>query len=1819
MAGGNDDKDDETPTHFAQNSFGNIRTKSLQRDQMIAHLKSLRENINEMQKMSAYQLEVKLSLLERQFESFEKVQMDLELLDESQITLDHKMVVEETYFEVKSAILERLALYRVNVGDTTFSSTHVPSQPSPSSQHPHLPTLQLSKFDGTPKNWLEFYNMFCSLVHDKPELSPKSKFQYLKSCLTGNAARLIQSLEVTADNYEHALDLLKNRFDNKKQLFQSHLLEIFEIQKVNKPSVFSLQLFIDNVNASMRALESIASKQQIANGIILQLVVSKLDTDSQIKWEDELSLSQDQSLSSTTLKIPSWNELASFLERRCKTLEIFENSRPSGSKDHQQTRSAPQHYNRSSKTSTTSFVTSNQQGQCIICNSTQGHSAFRCSKFIDMNVLDRFNIAKRLKLCLNCLGTNHIATSCPSLNRCQKCNATHHTLLHRELPTTTTTASKITPSTTTLITENSSQSLSITEPNKLNSTVTLHTAEDQNLVILATAIVDICSLSGTTIIARALLDSGSQSNFITERMVQHLHLPRKKINLNIGGIGDTNAVCAKYSCSVTAKSHTTGFAPTFDAVILAAISSCHPQRPINISGWNIPANIKLADNKFNIPGPIDLLMGADLFWDLLMVGRIKLENQPNFIKTKLGWIVSGSADTINNEPSSISPQPTTFKNSPQQPNATQSAVFMTDNKPNKQNKTTDKATTPINSKYNKLTSSSNEPLLENLLESFWKQENYEEIKKAIFSPEEAACEKFFKETTKRCPYTNKFIVRLPFKVLPPDLGESRQIAQRRFTQLEARLYRDTFIQKEYKEFINVNFSLQHMAPTAASDARYLIPHHCVIKPESSTTRLRVVFDASCATTNGKSLNDMLQVGPTLQDDVFTILSRFRYHKFVLVADIAKMYRQVLIDEEDMKWQCILWKPSSNEPWQTYKLRTVTYGTSCAPYLAVRCLRQLAQDEANNYPIGAKITLRDFYVDNLMTGGDTEDKVIEIKRQVTSLLQSGGFPLRKFASNSETILADVPQSEREAIVEVDDMQYVKTLGLKWSPTEDVFSFSYPHQQKSLSITKRSILSHMASFFDPLGFINPLIVRCKILMQDLWKLKLHWDESVPHDVFLEWKHIRDELNLIGQIKIPRYVDFNTHTNIHIFADASKKAYGACIYAVTSTEHKIDSYLLCAKSRVAPTKEVSLPRLELCAALLGGQLLQSVKTWFPTTPQHIFCWSDSTITLSWIAGEPSRWPTFVANRVTKIQHLTADCIWRHVPSELNPADLLSRGTTAAGLDKAFWFKGPDFLIDDKCKWPKEHYPHFDPPIVEIQSTLAAVQSEDIVSTHKYANDYEKLLRVFAYVKRFIMVCRKQIIQYGTIDYDELNTSLELVCQIIQQSTFHDDLQRLSKNKPLNPRSKLIQLSPFLHNGLIRVGGRLKNSSLPFSTKHPILLPNNHSYVSTIIRYFHIKNLHAGALTLHNILRDQFWIINGRNKIKQVIHRCVLCYRCRPTTESQVMGSLPTHRVEQSFPFTITGIDYCGPFFITSKIRGRGPSKVYLAIFICFSVKAVHLELVPDLTSAAFISALKRFIARRGHCAIIYTDNATNFIGANRELKELLQTFLSDSHNESVRQMCRQEGIIWKFIPPRSPHFGGLWESAVKQAKHYIRRTVGNLLLTYDELHTVCCQTEAIINSRPLTPLSADPHDLRPLTPAHFLVGRPLTALPEPSVLSINPASLKRYQMVQWIQQQFWDRWRNEYLKSLQLKTKWETARSNIQVNDLVLLKEDNIPPLKWPLARVIECSPGEDGMVRVVTVKTAGSAFKRAITKLCKLPIDNNFESTAFKVAENVGAVI
>jgi hypothetical protein len=473
---------------------------------------------------------------------------------------------------------------------------------------------------------------------------------------------------------------------------------------------------------------------------------------------------------------------------------------------------------------------------------------------------------------------------------------------------------------------------------------------------------------------------------------------------------------------------------------------------------------------------------------------------------------------------------------------------------------------------------------------------------------------------------------------------------------------------------------------------------------------------------------------------------------------------------------------------------------------------------------------------------------------------------------------------------------------------------------------------------------------------------------------------------------------------------------------------------------------------------------------------------------------------------------------------------------------------------------------------------------------------------VLRFIHNIRnptnKHITAYLTVS--EIRNAHTVVIKFTQSESFAEDIRIIKKHGELPKGSKLIKLNPYLdQDGLLRVGGRLKFAKMSEDQKHQLILPKSHHITRSIIHIYHIQNLHAGCQATTADLRQKHWIMCCRSVVRQIIFKCMKCFKIKPLSYDQLMGDLPGGRIIPSRPFTCTAIDYMGPFLIKNgHLRTTKTLKSYIAIFVCFSTKAVHLELVCDYTSSTFLNPLKRFMSRRGKVSLLYSDNGSNFKGANRELSNL---FRSQNFTSEVIDSLSNNEIKWQFIPPKSPHMNGLAEAGVKSVKAHLKRILSNTLLNYEEFYTILTMIEACLNSRPITPLSNDPTDLSALTPGHFLIGETLMSPPQHDVKDVPTTRLSRYQALEKLRQHFWTRWSKEYLHQLQ-RGKWHKTRQPPPLGHLFLLREDNLPPQHWMMGRISEYHTDADGITRAVSVKTVRGVVKRALVKVCPLPIDD-----------------
>ena len=915
-----------------------------------------------------------------------------------------------------------------------------------------------------------------------------------------------------------------------------------------------------------------------------------------------------------------------------------------------------------------------------------------------------------------------------------------------------------------------------------------------------------------------------------------------------------------------------------------------------------------------------------------------------------------------------------------------------------------------------------------------------------------------------------------------------------------------------------------------------------------------------------------------------------------------MFRQIRVALEDTVWQHILWRALPDQVIADWKLLTVTYGTACAPYLANRVLQQLAKDEEQRYPLGAKILLRHTYVDDMYAGADTVEDTAHAQQELISILQSAGMALDKWAANNLQLLSDASASSSEHAFEPENT--VATLGLRWSPSTDEFSYNVHPPEYTRGITKRVILSEAARLYDPLGWLAPIVIRAKILIQHLWITGKDWDAIVEEETQQAWINFREQLPLLREIRISRWLG-TIHTSsfeLHGFSDASEKAYAATIYLVTTDGAVRQSTLLAAKSKVAPINTVCVPRLELCGAQLLAQLLVYYVKELDLVSRPIHCWSDSQVVLAWLQGHPSKWKCFIANRVSEILTSLPNTSWRHVKTQDNPADLATRGLHPDELkENHLWWHGPSWLLESPSLLSEEQI--FTTTLEQrarVNVMLTQPQEDDLFARF---SSWRRMLRVLSYCYRW---------RHGRLNLDHSQSSRELgaeeiirtnrlIVNVVQSAAFPAELQQLRMGKTILRRSPLRTLKPFLDDsGTLRVGGRLQLALLPYQEKHPIILPGRHAVTTMLIRHAHLNTLHGGPQLTQSCLQREYWITNARSAIRAVLRPCVRCTRFQGRPQTQQMAPLPAARITPARAFASTGVDYAGPFLVrTSKGRGQRAYKGYVAAFVCLVTRAIHLEVVSDYSSAAFLQAFNRFTGRRGLPHTVYSDNGTTFRGADRELRQLFEA--SSQFSAEVAAAVANDRVRWQFIPPRSPHFGGLWEAAIKSFKHHLKRVLGQAKLTHEEFSTLAVTIEACLNSRPLSALSADPDDFVALTPGHFLIGAALRA-PSTPPSSEEATGVSRWQQVTEMRNQFWRRWRKEVLQDLQRRSKWLQPVETLKMGDLVLITDDQQPPLHWPLARIEIVHPGPDGLVRVVTLRTASSTLTRPVQRLIVLPIND-----------------
>ncbi|XP_071577848.1 uncharacterized protein [Temnothorax nylanderi] len=1206
------------------------------------------------------QLKERKIKLDQYWSEYNAVQTQIQIVDESETT--DRSAFEDSYYALAARITEILHHHDLPSRDAATPSPGVSgvSNRSESRINVRLPKLDLPKFSGKYDEWFPFFDAFNSIIHSSDSLSNVQKLQYLRGCLSSEASDVINSLEISDLNYNVAWRLLKERYDNKRVIVHTHVKAIMELPSMTKENAVELRQIANGATKHIHALQALRRPVAYWDDLLIYVLVSKLDSLTSREWQ----------ISLTGSDLPTLKQLLDFIAHRCQVLEATGKSSIS-------TRSKSNAKHQAACHAVLKF-------KCSYCNGD--HSIYRCKDFLALPIARRISEIRTRKLCANCLrSTTHVANKCTS-GSCKTCKAKHNTLLHAKTETESCDGNN----------NGENKTAATTTPSSAVVTHSSSTSDKQ--VMLSTAVVYVDDHEGLPRECPVLLDCGSQANFVSRKFLNLLAIKPRSSDISISGINGT-VTQSSQNAHLKLYSRFNSYSANIICIVADQVTNKLSAFNLKRDTFDLPRNLKLADPQFHKSLEVDVLIGAELFWDILCVGQIKASaKHPIMQKTRLGWILAGRLGGISK--------------SVQRVQAFHANV-------------------------------SNAQLHEQL-GLFWKQENVmNESNNLTF--DEAHCEQHFLDNVSRTPQ-GRFVVGLPFKEhVINKLGDSREIALKRFLNLERHFKRNPVLKDQYSRFMSEYQSLGHMrkvdVPPYEESLSFYLPHHSVYKASDQASKIRVVFDASYKSSSGLSLNDALMIGPVVQQDLTSILMRFRTFAYVFVADIIKMYRQILVDSAQTKFQRILWRTDTESNVDTYELNTVTYGTAPASYLATRCLKYLAEIYAARFPVGSKHVQRDFYVDDLLTGADKIEDVKLVRDEVIQLLRLGSFELSKWASNLPALLEEI-DDQCGGPVDINNNANPRILGIRWDQACDVFCYSYQAQENSKIVSKRTVLSEVSRLFDPLGLLGPVIVTAKLLLQELWQSGCQWDESVPQHIHTRWSGFRSELANLNQLRIPRRVKFATDSQsvqIYGFCDASQHAYGACIYVRTKiNEDEFRIELLCSKSRVAPLKAVTLPR----------------------------------------------WAVFVSNRVGEIQRLTKPECWRHIASADNPADVLSRGLNSSQiLDSHLWWEGPEFLRSDETHWPKNEFQILGDDTPERRAVLVAVTTSepsivsDLLARH---SNLDKMCRILSYVFRF---GRRHQPSGPTVFVSpgEIATALNFMCRAIQRNAFPEEYRALIKALPL------------------------------------------------------------------------------------------------------------------------------------------------------------------------------------------------------------------------------------------------------------------------------------------------------------------------------------------------------------------------------------------------------------------------------------------------------
>jgi len=1596
-----------------------------------------------------------------------------------------------------------------------------------------LPDLKCDYFSGEGSTNFQFHtflSQFKNVVGNRPNLDDATKLTYLKSYVKGYAAKIIQHLQISDVNYKVALNLLTAEFLDEEALIDDLMAKLLKLSPKPDNTFLEMKIFLNEVRCVISDL-NLYNKDFMAdncgNLLMSHVVFSKLP----VLFRQEL-------VRKLGCKYPTLKQI---LDNYIEIVRILTMKKPGVSTENMlKTNDRPEFQKPTVSRSVTvddppvpgPDYAGPKARFCKLCSAT-GHSMLHCKRYD--NFASRKNRCVTLKLCLKCSSTRHAE---------QACNAhlSHPCLFCKSRSHISALCSKYVPQ--------------VIHNHCLNS------SNDSNTNFVLPTLKVKLAVGDRITTVRCLLDSGSQRSYFSSKVLRRL---------NINNEAQTELMVNTFlnnGSKTFNEIATTIYLPKERDFVIPVLISEDFDLKYCVDGLktahdNISKKYKLADRVVKDEVCMDGLLGADV---LQCFNSLELVNcmGGKALKLESGLVPIGNVDNF------LSPAELEAKYDKRryEDHSVDQAVVNYVLHPVKSN------CDPLDSV---LVDSSIDGKLDDIfsLESIGIKDNETEEKF-----DEVAK---FNEDIKLID--GNYHVALPWKNnisrVKPNFEVARAVVRKVVTNLHRDGLYDSYeavLEQQVKGDILEPINLEDLNV----DSHVWIPHRPVVKTDSATTKVRIVLNCSCKTGDAPSLNEAAFPGVNLLNNLLELLIKIRANRYLVMSDIKSAYLMIKLDSDfDRDKFSILWINREGRL-VAYRYKSLVFGYICSPFVLHHIIRYHLQ----SYPADecSDFLTNQMYVDNLFYTGSDPNFLRSTYLEAYNRLADGGFELREWASNNADLSA---QFEADGRAMVHPENGIKVLGYRYCAATDKLRVADFDTDVAQSITKREVLSYAARIFDPLGFVFPITIAAKIFINKLWKAKLGWDDPLDTTLIEEWNRIKLSLDKVPCLSFDRCAYEGAENRLVIFCDSSKSAYGFCAY-IHSKENR-NFNLIFAKSKVAPKKTKSLPTLELLASFIALKCLPSILSALKGKITEVTLCVDAQVVLSWILSKNVKSKNiFARNRVVDISKMREEINdefgievkFRYVPTALNPADLLTRGTSFDELSKQFefWLHGPDFLRKD-IKWPNEQLNCLSESSKLLTMSIVSDVKPDFVPINRFSS-LNKLVRVASLVLKFISKLKRR----KETDLELTQRARVKLFQLEQSRYFDKEINYLSSsNESLNTPPLVRNLNLYLDDDcLLRSRGRLAQCDhFPEDVRNPIVLPRLSFLTELIISDVHKRCMHMGvATTLACVRKGGFWITKGRAAVRSVLSRCIECKKINahpfkyPKPNDYVKD-----KVDFVTPFFHCGIDFTGHFWVKIDDVSR---KMYLLVFTCLNVRAVHLELLADMSCRSFLLAFIRFCNVHGMPSAVYSDNAQTFLMSMGIIGE-------SCTNDEFSNYLIENNIRHVRIPLYSAWIGAAWERMIRTIKSALYKVVGRKQMCYFELITIISDIVNVVNSRPLTYRGND-DDLEFITPNSFLktdTGRSLvfggvsgTEIAVPNRKQLVAALEKREALLD----RFKELWYDDYLLSLRetnrdlFQDEWH---DRIKVDDVVLISAPNKPRPSWQMGRVAETLRGKDGKVRCVRV--------------------------------------